>query len=154
MKKFVFVFIPLLLFCLTSCNKHKGQTTEKTPGIQFVKGKYKNILAAAKEEQKPIFIDFYTSWCSPCKLMDEYTFSHPEVIKFYETNFINYKVDGEKGDGPKLIKEYFIFNYPSMVYLDADGQLIETKVGSAGATELIQLGQKILDKIAEEQAAP
>ena len=30
---------------------------------------YKEALAAAKTEKKLVFIDFYTDWCGPCKMM-------------------------------------------------------------------------------------
>ncbi|MDX1666390.1 MAG: thioredoxin family protein, partial [Saprospiraceae bacterium] len=38
-------------------------------GIAFFEGTWKEALAAAKEQEKVIFVDAYTTWCGPCKVM-------------------------------------------------------------------------------------
>ena len=38
-------------------------------GIEFSHGTWKEVLAKAKQEDKLVFIDVYTSWCGPCKKM-------------------------------------------------------------------------------------
>jgi len=47
-----------------------------------------DALAAQKEHPKKIFMDVYTKWCGPCKLLDKNTFSNKHVIQFINENFI------------------------------------------------------------------
>ncbi len=44
-------------------------------------------LEAQKEDPKKIFMDVYTTWCGPCKLMDRNTFKNPQVISFINDNY-------------------------------------------------------------------
>ena len=39
-------------------------------GIQFEIGSWKEVLQKAKQENKLIFVDLYTTWCGPCKKME------------------------------------------------------------------------------------
>ncbi|HMV43506.1 MAG TPA: hypothetical protein PKD50_13270, partial [Leptospiraceae bacterium] len=45
--------------------------TKKEVGISFVNSEWKDVVAKATKEKKFIFIDAFTTWCSPCKWMDE-----------------------------------------------------------------------------------
>ena len=76
--------------------------------VEFIKDDWAKASAAAQEQNKPIFIDFSTDWCGWCKVMDNKTFSDPEVIKFMNDNFICLKVDAEKGDGRNLAMKYHV----------------------------------------------
>ena len=40
---------------------------------------YNEAIAAAKAEKKMVFIDFYTSWCGPCKMMMKNVFPQKSV---------------------------------------------------------------------------
>ena len=52
-------------------------------------------LEAQKNEPKKIFIDAYTTWCGPCKLLDRNTFGNKKVAKFVNENFYAVKFNAE-----------------------------------------------------------
>ena len=149
MKKLIFVFS--LFLCFTACNSNKKAITDTaTPppppppkGVQFMKSdKLMPVLEVAKAENKLVFVDFYTTWCLPCKLMDEDVFTDEEFGDYMNDNFINYKIDAEKGGGPDLALLYQVMVFPTLLFLDADGNILVRKDGAAYQTELRNLASK------------
>lgn len=114
-------------------------------GVEFHQGDWASVKAKAKEENKIIFIDFYTSWCGPCKGLVKNVFPLKEVGDFYNANFINYKIDAEKGEGPALAEKYGVKAYPTLMFVDAEGQFLHQQVGGANGNSLILLGQTALN---------
>jgi len=44
-------------------------------------------LEAQKENPKKIFMDVYTDWCGPCKLLDKKTFANKDVANYVNKHF-------------------------------------------------------------------
>ena len=112
-----------------------------TAGAQtnFNEGKtLQQILAQATAEGKPVFVDCYTSWCGPCKQMATKVFPQKEAGDYFNSKFVCWKVDMEKGEGPELAKKYEVAAYPTFLILDADGTLRATQVGSAPLDKFIK----------------
>jgi len=79
----------------------------------------KEALEQAKEENKPVFVDFWASWCKNCLAMEETTFKNPEVIKQLE-QFVKVKYRAEHLDNTETAStmEYFdCFGLPTYVVL-------------------------------------
>ncbi len=104
------------------------------------------VLDKAEKENKPVFIDFYTTWCTPCKLMDQDVFTDPTVASFYNENFISYKVDCEKGNGLNIATIYSISNYPTLMYLDHKGNVLISYESAAYQTKMKELGKDAIEK--------
>ncbi len=82
-------------------------------------------LRNAKAKGKPVIIDFYADWCTPCRELEEATFHQPDVVRLAEKNFTMVKVDVTKGGNPdheELLKKYGIKGVPTIVFVDAQGQ--------------------------------
>src|SRR5690606_938341 len=97
------LIIPLCLLLpakLAAQMKEKAMTTESE--IRFTEGKWKDVMARAKKSGQYIFVDASSSWCAPCKLLKSKTFKEAHAASYYNTNYINYRIDMEKGEGPKL----------------------------------------------------
>ncbi len=114
-------------------------------GIEFMQGSWKEILAEAGRQDKIVFVDAYTTWCGPCKMMDRNTFSQKEVGDFFNANFINAKIDMEKGEGPSLAQEYSVRAYPTFLFVDSEGQLVHRTLGYQEASMFIQNAKAALD---------
>lgn len=65
-------------------------------GIEFFHGTYEEALQKARAEGKQIFVDVYTSWCGPCKMMAKNVFTRQEVGDYYNNKFVCLKLDAEK----------------------------------------------------------
>lgn len=98
--------------------------------IEFRELSFKEGLAAAKAEGKPVFIDCFTTWCGPCKWMSANIFTESSVAKYYNENYVCLKIDMEKGEGVDIAKKYGIRAYPTLLYLDADGERLLVSVGA------------------------
>ncbi len=82
------------------------------------------LLDQAIQEEKPVLIDFYADWCAPCKELDMYTFTAPEVID-RSKEFFMIKVDlTSSGDAQAeaLRKKYEVTGVPILVFLDSAGR--------------------------------
>jgi thioredoxin:protein disulfide reductase len=79
--------------------------------------------AVASTTGKPIVIDFFATWCIPCKELDEKTFSDATVAKDLD-RFTRIKADLTNGDDPavkELTKRYAIVGVPTVVFIDSSG---------------------------------
>lgn len=100
-----------------------------------------SVLERAKKENKLIFLDGYATWCGPCKTMDAETYKNQAVADYYNANFINVKYDMEKGEGPKLAEQYQVTAYPSLLFINANGNILHKGVGFHEAADFVTLGQ-------------
>lgn len=114
-------------------------------GIKFSEGNWDALLAKAKAQNALIFMDAYATWCGPCKMMSNQVFTDGEVGNYYNTHFINVKMDMEKGEGIDLAKKYEVQAYPTLLFIDGDGQLVHRMVGFQGTEEFIELGKTASD---------
>lgn len=113
--------------------------------IQFEEGSWKSILRQAKAQNSLIFLDAYTSWCGPCKMMDKDVFTDKEVAAYYNSNFVNAHFDMEKGEGPALASKYNVRAYPTLLFIDSDGTVVHETLGYHAPKDLLEEGRTALD---------
>lgn len=117
--------------------------TSRAQGIIFEHEGFTEALAKAKTENKLLFVDVYTSWCGPCKRMSQETFTQSKIGNYFNRNFINYKQDGEKNDGPELMKKFGITTVPTFLFLDGEGRLMLKLHGFHTAKDFLNLASNI-----------
>lgn len=106
-----------------------------------------DALEAQKKAPKKIFLDAYTVWCGPCKLLDKNTFSNKDVANYINKNYYPVKFNAEGTEEIKYREHTFtnpnydpnrkgrnsqhdfaramkITGYPSLVFFDEKGNLI------------------------------
>lgn len=115
--------------------------SDKKSGIKFHRGSWKEALEIAKKENKLIFLDIYATWCGPCRRLKSNTFSNSRVGKYFNDTFINVSLDGEIGDGEILANQYKITGYPSLLFINKDGNIVTRTEGYMDADEFLSLGR-------------
>lgn len=116
-------------------------------------------LEAQKNEPKKIFMDAYTTWCGPCKMLDRNTFQNKDVAKYINEHFYAVKFNAEgtetinyKGvtyenpnynpnkrgrNSPHQFASYLrVQAYPTMIFFDENGKVITPVMGYKTPTQL------------------
>lgn len=141
MKKIACLLFALSLFLMVEAQDGHNATT----GIQFEQVDWEHTLKLAQEQDKIIFVDAYTTWCGPCKMMDKNIFPLAEVGEFYNENFVSVRIDMEKGEGLLFAKAYDVKAYPTFLFIDAKGNMVHKGLGSQPAEKFIELGEAATD---------
>lgn len=114
-------------------------------GIKFEDSNFAAILAKAKKENKLVFVDAYASWCGPCKLMVKNIFPLQTVGDFYNSHFVNAKIDMEKGEGIGLAKKYNVKAFPTYLFINGDGEEVHRTLGYVEEKDFIQFAKDAED---------
>lgn len=115
----------------------------------------KDFESAKKEAAKSgklIFIDFYTTWCGPCKVLDKETFKSKEgeaVLK----KFVLLKLDAEK-EGATLATKLRVNAYPTMYTMNAKGEPILMTTGVIPPATLKEFTDAAIKKSQNKKLVP
>ena len=133
-KKIIFAFALVVISIQTSFAE----------GINFQHLTLKEGLEKAKKENKKVFIDVYATWCGPCKYLTKNVFVDEGLGAFMNEHFVSLKLDGEKDDGLQLMNDFNLDSYPTMLFLNADMDLLKKIVGAVGADEIELAGNEVV----------
>lgn len=127
-------------------------------GIHFENSlSWEQIKAKAKSEKKYIFVDAYTTWCGPCKMMDRDVYPNDTVGRVVNEKFISVKVQMDSTgkdnaavkkwymDARYLEKQYKVTGFPSFLFFTPEGLLIYKGLGYTPVPEFIGMVTKATD---------
>lgn len=114
--------------------------------VNFIENSWSAAIRKASAEKKLIFVDAYAVWCAPCRQLKATTFKDKIAAEFFNRNFVNLSLDMEKGEGVKLAEKWQVDEFPTLLILDYQGNVITGNVGFLGAGDLIRLGERGLAK--------
>jgi thiol:disulfide interchange protein len=153
MRLFKFSGFIAVIIIAASCNvssKSKDNVPAAAPGIQFIEDDWNLALKKAQSQNKLVFVDIYTTWCGPCKMLKQYTFTDSAVGNFFNKNFVNVSIDGEKGVGPQLAQQFAVEGYPTLVVADATGKPVLVTMGFIPADFLLQFATEAVKRNQEQ----
>ena len=138
MKKLILLFVAVL-----------GISNVFAQGIAFEHGTLAEAFAKAKKENKLIFVDTYTEWCGPCKRLSKEVFPQEKVGDYFNSRFVSIKIDAEKGEGIEFAQKYKIKSFPTLMYLNANGDVMYVTRGFVNADGLIKDAKIAVDPSAQ-----
>lgn len=93
-------------------------------------------LAEAKLANKLVFVDFVTTWCGPCKEMDQLVYTAADVVAAAR-GVVAVKLDGDVER--ELVEQYEVEGYPTLLLLDGDGNVLKRAVGYTSVADTVKL---------------
>lgn len=135
MRKLLFVVMAVLAVT-TACGSNAGtdssksekqesmETKETTKVVHLTKDEFlqkvynyeKNPNEWKYEGDKPAIVDFYATWCGPCKMLAPIL---EELAKEYDGQIVVYKIDTEKE--PELSAAFGIRSIPTLLFIPKSG---------------------------------
>ena len=105
--------------------------------VDFIDVKVEEALAKASAEGKLVFMDFYASWCTPCKWMEQTTFTDSRVANALNDNFVSIKVNIDNVEGFQMKNKYEVNFLPTILILNSNGKMVERIEQTMIADDLI-----------------
>lgn len=146
----------LALISLPCCGEH-GEREESASGARAgsdapaAAGKevqwYSSLPEAikiAKEVKKPLMVDFFSNRCGWCKVLDQKTYTNPEVRACAE-KFVSVKVD--LGRDPRAGAQYRVTGLPTILFMNSDGVVIHSVIGYRPPAPFLAEMKKALEKM-------
>ncbi len=118
---------------------------------------WKEVQAKAKAENKYIFMDAFATWCGPCKYMAKNIFPQEAVGEFFNSKYINVKVqldttdsDNEEvkkwyADAHAIMQDHKVEAFPTYLFFSPEGKLVHRSVGASEAPAFVAKGKDALD---------
>jgi len=132
--------VALLLVSAAGCVINSGGAESKVNWLYNMD----DALSRAQSENKPIMIDFYADWCSPCRRLDKETYSDDALSAFLNENFVCLKINVDKNR--TLALNYKIESIPAIVFVSPDGTEIGRWVSFTPPAKFYQDAQAMLNK--------
>ncbi len=114
-----------------------GTTSASGGGIAFSSGGFDAALARAQAEKRLLLVDVYTDWCGWCKKLDREVFADGRVGAAAK-DLVAVKVNAEKG-GEEIARRYRVRGYPTILFLDGAGSVVERIDGYVDADEMVKI---------------
>lgn len=119
---------------------------QSAQGIVFFKGSWEEVLHKAQQEKKLVLVDFYTSWCGWCKVLDKKTFSDTAVGTFANQHFISFKANAEVGQTAQLARKSGVRAYPTIIIFSAQGEILHRIEGYLGPAPFLSTLKTIVSR--------
>ncbi|MBR5118026.1 MAG: thioredoxin family protein [Muribaculaceae bacterium] len=128
----------MLLIGVDSCD-NKKKVSDKSSSESESKEKIKSDSTKSDNSEKIVLIDFYATWCGPCKamvpVMEQMEDMYGEWVEFK-------RVDIDKE--PELAEKYNVDVIPTLVFLTPDEEVIDIIQGYHDVNQMDEIMNKIL----------
>jgi len=121
-----------LVALVVSASIWPGQGAAKAP---FTATSFDAAVAQAATEKKLVLVDFFTTWCAPCKALDRETWTDGAVRAWLAEQTVSIKIDAEKE--VDLARRYRIDSYPTILLLKSDGTEVDRYGGFRAPDEFL-----------------
>jgi thiol-disulfide isomerase/thioredoxin len=93
---------------------------------------YEQAKRESQAQNKLLLIDFYTTWCTPCRAIEKEIFGNPAIAEEMAKSFVLLRYDAEKDEAHRLALKHHVGSYPSTAVLNTDQFVVDKLYGFGG----------------------
>ena len=119
----------------------------------------------AQVADKPVLLAISAVWCHWCHVMDETSYSDPEVIRLINERYVPIRVDND--ERPDVNRRYNMGGWPTTAFLTPDGEIVHggtyvppdamrsylEKIAELWSTQRSELAQRVAEVREKENEA-
>lgn len=137
MKRLRFVHFLLGALILIAAFRIWNDFRPLPPSNVLWRSDYYSAIAEAKRTNKPVFVEFYATWCSACRSLDRSALRDSRVERALE-GFIAVRVDTDRAPA-QLGMRYKVSGIPALHIVSPDEKILASSVGVISVRELLEL---------------
>jgi thiol:disulfide interchange protein DsbD len=103
--------------------------------FQWIESNFEQGMAQAKESGRKLIVDFWTTWCGPCRSLNEWIWTDAEVAALLNVGYVGVKLDGDLEKDLK--KRFRVTGYPTVIVLDSSGKEIQ-RLGYLSSEKMLE----------------
>lgn len=132
----------LAILALAACSRQEApEPAAAHPGdapVAFASFDFDEALSRARAENKLVFVDVYADWCTWCHKLDREVFTD-ERVKAALKDVLPIRVNAEKGNGRSVAARYHVRGLPTLLFVNADGNVVKRSEGFISADGFLKL---------------
>lgn len=125
-----YIYLIAVAVFLLGCNQKRNPI--KVENFISIDQDYELAIKTAAKENKLLFIDFYTTWCAPCKEVDELVFQNDSIQQILKKDYVFLRYNAENDTVFHLSKKHHVSSYPTGLVLNGSGYVVNRKYGFPG----------------------
>lgn len=116
---------PLAPFTAGTATAFAAPVEAQHAGFQRVEqpARIRAMLRQAREQGRPVMLDFYADWCISCKVMERNVFSKPDVIQALAPyTLLQIDITDNTPEQQALLNELGLFGPPAILFYSSKGE--------------------------------